>query len=251
MIVKQRDAQRTTIAALDRRAASSRDAVRSLACASAASRLRADVTTQHAADLIDIQFGQSDEWAVIHDLRLRVGGHALQINHVLIDSSLRFICLDTRFLEFGLDIGAQGRCHTVTRFESRPVASPINKMAKDVRMVRVCLQESGILPRRYHLMQRASVQGFILTNPGLRLNIHPETRKLRDTGAYASSALFSMLWKRDAGSKKLFSARLGAEDLRGVAERLAALHEPVFSPALLEPENLVDDHTRALLVGQY
>jgi len=55
---------------------------------SAAARLRADPTTQFACDFIDKYFGDSDEWAVIHDLRFRVGSRALQLNHVLISNAL-------------------------------------------------------------------------------------------------------------------------------------------------------------------
>lgn len=225
--------------------------MKSRACFSAAARLRADVTTQHATDLIDIQFGHSDEWAVIHDLRLRVGGHAVQISHVLINSALRVICLDTRFLDFGLDIDAQGRCVALNRHKSRTVASPLNKMAKDIRMIRTHLQDKAILPRHFWLTQRACVKGFVLTHPGLRLGIAATSQNYPDVNVHSSSALFALLWKQDLGSPGALRCCLPPVALQALAERLIEWHEPVYSSSLLESDSPVSQVAEPLLERKF
>jgi hypothetical protein len=247
MIVKQRDAQATTIKKLEQRAACNSDSLHSRACASAAARLRADVTSARAADLIDTQFGPSEEWAVIHDLRLRIGGHAVQINHVLINNALVFVCLDTRYLDVGLHIGEHGQCRTIDRHESRAIASPINKMAKDVRMLRSHLHQQNLLPRRFHVTQRATLKGFVLTNPGLRLCVDFRHKGPDAIEAFPGDALFAKLWKQELRASRLLGACLSAQQLFAVASGLAGQHQAVFSSALLEEESLVTERTRSLL----
>ncbi len=248
MIVKQRDAMLATIKALEARSNLSSDTVRKNACISAAARLRADTTTQQATDLIDSLFGQSDEWAVIHDLRLCVGGHALQINHVLINATLCFVCLDSRFLNYGLEFGESGQCKATNGLESRVVASPTNKMSKDVRMLRNWLGEAGILPKRFGLTRKPSVKGFVLTHPGLRLSRRTDSSNT-DLGVYPSDALFALLWKRDLRTGKLRINTLSPDDLHNVALRLVDAHQPVFAETLLQIDSLATGHTRRLLAS--
>lgn len=47
---------------------------------------------QDAAYLIDLHFGRSPHWAVIHDLRFEVGAHAAQIDHLIINR-LAHVCV--------------------------------------------------------------------------------------------------------------------------------------------------------------
>ena len=167
MIVKKRDAQFEVIRALDEQAELTNDKLKRSACISAASRLRADSTTQRATELIDFHFGQSEKWAVIHDLRLRIGGHAVQINHLLIDDALRVVCMDSRFLSYGIELGSDGQCMAMNSIETRVIASPLNKMAKDVRMMRGFLEGRDWSPSRFGMRQKPTVCGFVLTNPDI------------------------------------------------------------------------------------
>ena len=249
MIVKQRDAQRATIEELERSASNAGDTITRSACGSAAARLRSDVTTERAALLIDRQFGPSDEWAVIHDLRLKVGSHAVQINHVLINASLSIVCLDTRYINHGLLIDRQGACQASKNGESQPIASPLNKLAKDVRMLRSLLQQSDILPKRFCITRRATVSGHVLTYPGQRLQSELPDSAMKGIGLATSDALLALLWKRDLRCSKLLGSSLSPYVLRQVAERLVARHTPVFSHALLRATTFVNDSTRSILAS--
>ena len=90
MLAKTRDAVDTSIETLEWRARNASDAVTRAAYVSAAARLRADPTTEAAVKFIDKNFADTQEWAVIHDLRFRVGTRALQLNHVLISNCLLY-----------------------------------------------------------------------------------------------------------------------------------------------------------------
>lgn len=247
MIIKKRDASPDVIQALEIQASRTRDSVRRAACHGAAARLRADTTTLFATDLVDVQFGQSDDWAVIHDLRLRVAGHAVQINHLLISSTLNFFCLDTRFIDYGLDLDDNGQCHLFDRLERRAVASPLNKASKDARKLAELVKTPGLLPKQFGIVERkATVEACVLTNPALRLAV---SEKVKEGAAsvYPSNAVFSMLWKTGFSSSGMPRSRLNAESLHAVAQSIARFHIPVFPVSLLRPDSLVTEQTRLLL----
>ena len=248
MIVKDRDATLTTIKKLEVKAVQAADAVRRAACSSAASRLRADPTSEKAVELLNKQFSDCEDWAVVHDLRLRINGHALQINHLLISNTLCFVCVDTRFLKYGLKVGDAGQFHVFNDHETRRVASPLNKMAKDVRLFRNHIQQLGVLPSRFGLVQRATYKGYVLTDPSLRLDVDAASVSC-DMGICSSDALFPMLWKKDLRSSRILSTSLSADDLYDLATQLAEQHTPAFSACLLESESLATDRTRTLLAA--
>lgn len=246
MIVKNRDATLTTIKKLELTAVKTADSVKRSACVGAASRLRADPTTEFATELIDKQFADSEEWAVVHDLRLWINGHALQINHLLVSNTLSFICLDTRFLHYGVKMGDAGQFHVFNDSETRRVASPINKMAKDVRMFRDHVQNLGVLPSRFGIVQRAMLKGYVLTDPALRIDLDASPAS-NNVGVCSSDALFPMLWKKNHRASRVFVKNLSADDLFDLAAHVADLHTPAFSPTLLQNESLATDFTRSLL----
>ncbi|MFK7853194.1 MAG: NERD domain-containing protein [Granulosicoccus sp.] len=247
MIVKERDATLATIKKLEVRAVQASDNVKRSACTGAAMRLRADPTSEKATELIDKQFADSEEWAVVHDLRLRVKGHALQINHMLVSSALCFVFVDTRFLSYGLKMGEAGQFHVFNKSESRRVASPINKMAKDLRIFRDHIQKLGVLPSRLGIVKRALHKGYILTDPSLRIDLLNASPEHGDIGVYPSDALFPMLWKKNLGASRILSRNLSADDLYELAAQIADLHTPAYSPSLLESDSLATDTTRSLL----
>jgi len=47
-----------------------------------------------AAYLINFDFGNSENWAILHDLRLRAGGLVAQIDHLLINRFFDFYVLE-------------------------------------------------------------------------------------------------------------------------------------------------------------
>lgn len=235
MIVKLRDARAETISRLEKTAIRTTDEVRKTACIGAAARLRDDSTTQEACDLIDHYFGESEDWAVIHDLRLRVGTHAFQLNHVLISNSLECVCLDTRFLKYGLMTDENGRCEAHSSHRRFLVASPMTKMERDSRMLSIRMGSSDVLPRHFGIGPRATVRGYILTNPALRsIAATPDDCGARNSVSVESAdGLFPLLWKRNLRWSQTRFERLTPDALLSIAERLATQHQSSFSQALL------------------
>ena len=143
-------------------------------------------------------------------------------------------------------MGDAGQFHVFNDSETRRVASPINKMAKDVRMFRDHVQNLGVLPSRFGIVQRAMLKGYVLTDPALRIDLDASPAS-NNVGVCSSDALFPMLWKKNHRASRVFVKNLSADDLFDLAAHVADLHTPAFSPTLLQNESLATDFTRSLL----
>lgn len=232
MIIKERDATDRTIAALERRAAVAGDAVLRAGCRSAASRLRADPTSAEACDFVDHWFADAEDWAVIHDLRLRVDNHALQFNHVLVSDTLEIVCLDTRWMRHGLEIAERGPCRVVGVDESRLVASPLDALARNLRKLGTEIQRIGPPRGRLGLGPRVALRGCVLVDPASRSTTGAAGTR-GNVAVHPRDALQTMLWKTERRQLHTPLDRLRGERLERFAEALAARHQPTFSPHLL------------------
>jgi len=234
VIVKTRDGEERAIEALEWRARTTSDKITRDACLSAAARLRADPTTESATEFIDEYFADTDDWAVIHDLRFRVGSRALQLNHVLISNAMDIICIDSRYLKYGLEFLDGDRCMAYTLHDSKPlsISSPLNKMSRDIRLISKHVNDSDTLPRKFGVGPRAALTGFVVTDPALRIR-GEELSKRESVAVLASDALFPLLWKRESGWSLSRLERLRPQALYDTALRLIAYHEPTVAPALL------------------
>ena len=243
MILKTRDASSENIHRLERRAALETDPVTRAALQGAASRLRADPTTENACALIDARFADTDRWAVLHDLRLSAGAGTVHLNHLLVSDRLEFACVDTRHVRRGLERDASGAFRAFSAYGSDLVASPLAKAARDVRLLGALLREADLLPRRLGIGRTAAVRGVVLTDPSLRIGVASDER--RDVvGVFPSDALFPMLWERGGRRRGAGSgARVSRDALERTCAGIVALHRPAVPEALLRGAARLDRRT--------
>ena len=63
---------------------------------------------QDSAYFIDFYYKQSQNWAVIHDLRIEYGDWVAQIDHLLINRFFDFYVLETKSYRYGIKITDRG-----------------------------------------------------------------------------------------------------------------------------------------------
>ncbi|MFT6302564.1 MAG: hypothetical protein ACI9XK_003924 [Granulosicoccus sp.] len=235
MIVKKRDAQFEVIQALEEQSATTRDVLKRNACISAASRLRADSTTQRATELVDFYFAQREDWAVIHDLRMRVGSHAIQINHVLVHNSVQIVCLDTRYLNCQIERAENEQYKVLSTTKKKIITSPLSKMAKDVRLLKSSLESIGWLPKRFGFKLNTPVRGGVLV--GIDSAKKDVRLRITDVGMYSSEAFFANLCDSNRFGSGLLRRRLSGDAFRELATLLVRQHSPIYPSHLLESES--------------
>jgi len=152
------------------------------------------------------------------------------------DSTLECVCLDSRFVRYGITMDDNGRCEAHSPHRRFLISSPMKKMERDSRMLSIRLGSSDVLPRHFGIGPRASVRGYILTNPSLRsIAAMPEGYSCRNSvSVETADALFPLLWKRNMKWSKTRFERLTPDALRKIAERLASQHQPNYSENLLQ-----------------
>ncbi|MFT5351626.1 MAG: hypothetical protein ACI9MF_002449 [Gammaproteobacteria bacterium] len=231
MIAKKRDAQSDVIQALEAQAESTRDLLKRGACISAALRLRTDSPTKRAAQHIDLYFAQREDWAVIHDLRMRVGSHAIQINHVLIHNSLQIYCLDSRYMNCQIELTGNGQYKVLNAVKTQSIASPLVKMSKDVRLLKSCLESAGWAPKRFGIKLNTDVRGGVLV--GAKTVKKNERFRFSNVGIYPGETLFTGICERDRYRSSFLRGRLSSDALAELAALLVRQHMPIFPPHLL------------------
>jgi hypothetical protein len=231
MIAKRRDAQSKVIQALEAQAESTRDLLERGACISAALRLRTDSTTKRASEHIDLYFAQREDWAVIHDLRMRVGSHAMQINHVLIHNSLQIYCLDSRYMNCQIELTDNGQCKVLNAVKSQSIASPLVKMSKDIRLLKSCLESAGWAPKRFGIKLNTDIRGGVLV--GAQTVKRHEKFRLSNVGIYPGETLFTGICEFDKYRSGLLRVRLSSDALAELATLIVRQHVPIFPPHLL------------------
>ncbi len=237
MIVKERDAAKLKIAWLESYESPNLDNIQRQGLKQAAARLRADNTSETACAYIDSYFSETPDWLIIHDLRLRHKTHVMQINHLLISTSLDFYIVDSRYIKNGLKFDENGRCWSLSSGQCKPIASPLNKLNRDVRILRSILKSTEDLPKLLGVSQPYSVQGYILTNPTIRSPRPPG--ELQDTSSViASDMLFSTVWEKRQSWLRSKIAHTNPNKLRSFVQTLLSLHIPKVPSKLLD-ENLL------------
>ena len=119
---------------------------------------------QESAYHIDFLLDKSEYTAVIHDLRLEIGGRVAQIDHLLIHRTHRFYVLETKSFSHGLKINEHGEFlrwnDWKKSFEGMP--SPIEQNKRHVAVLGEILERLGY--------KNPAIESFILVSPNARID---------------------------------------------------------------------------------
>jgi hypothetical protein len=233
MIIKNRDAQSARIVNLEQRIAASKDADEIAATSQAVARLRSDSTTAAACKFIDGLFADTSNWVVLHDLRIQFGSKSIHINHLLINSMMEFFCIDSRYINGGLSISAQGVCHSLNRDHSTLISSPLSKMHRDTRFLTQLLKQSDILPRQFGIRKLSKVRGFILTHSAYRIG-RPAADIMDTSSVVSRDSLFSLIWEEPKHWLTKTVKPVTEKELAHVGNSISSLHKPAIAAHLME-----------------
>lgn len=131
-------------------------------------KLKAGIKAEEdAAYLINFDYEKSINWAVIHDLRLEIGGRVAQIDHLLINRFLEVYVLETKSFHSELKITEDGEFLRRIEVENRYVgmASPIAQNERHITVLKDAFREIE-LPTRLGIRLSPTFQSFVLVSSG-------------------------------------------------------------------------------------
>ncbi len=120
-----------------------------------------------AAHVLDLHYGKSPNWMLLHDLRIEHEGDVAQIDHLLISRCLDFWVLESKNFAHGVKINEHGEF--LTFFEGRPrgVDSPIEQNARHMKVLqRLIASGSLTLPTRLGFPLKPKLRSLILISGG-------------------------------------------------------------------------------------
>jgi hypothetical protein len=118
-----------------------------------------------AAYYIDFYFGNSKNWAVIHDLRLEHKGQVTQIDHLLVNRFFDIYVLESKNYPYKLKISPEGEFQAYYGKEYIGIPSPIEQNKRHIHLLGRFLKYHGILPKRMGISIRPIFKNLILVSP--------------------------------------------------------------------------------------
>ncbi len=104
---------------------------------------------QDTAHYLDVQFRDSKNWVVLHDLRLDDGDDVAQIDHLIINRLLNFFVLETKNYKAGqVRISSDGEFSVRKGEKDFPIPSPIAQNARHIMVLERILKRHELLPNR-------------------------------------------------------------------------------------------------------
>ena len=129
-----------------------------------------------AAYYIDFYFGNSKNWAVIHDLRLEHKGQVAQIDHLLINRFFDMYVLESKNYSSKLKISPGGELQVYNGKEYSGIPSPIEQNKRHIHLLDLFPKSNNILPKRMRISIRQRFKNIILVSPKPIITRPPEEK---------------------------------------------------------------------------
>lgn len=176
---------------------------------------------------IDFVF-QSDNWIVIHDLRLEHKGQVAQIDHLLLNRTLECYVIESKRFSEGIGINEHGEC--VAFYGSKPVGvpSPFEQNAKHCLLLERMVNDDVIKPpRRMGLKIRPAMVPLVMVSKNARISRPKKLLSGLMGDIIKADQLMSFVEKRNESASLAQAARLiGTDTLAEVGRQLVSLHRP-------------------------
>jgi predicted RNA-binding Zn-ribbon protein involved in translation (DUF1610 family) len=178
---------------------------------------------------IDFDFGSSQNWAVIHDLRLELEDKVAQIDHLLISRFFEFYVLETKNFSYALKITNDGDFLASYNNRYYGIPSPIEQNRRHIVLIEKVIKARNIMPTRLGMQMSPAFKSYILISPQSRV-MRPSKEHFDTSMVIKADTLRSLIDKESdkitvggvIGLGKLSSS----ETIMDVARRLVKSHKP-------------------------
>lgn len=183
---------------------------------------------QESAYLIDFDYGKSQYWVVIHDLRLEIGGRVAQIDHLIINRLLDVLVLETKHFHAGLKITDEGEFLRWNDYKKTfdGMASPLAQNERHIQVLKDAFGQIN-LPTRLGIRLTPTFHSYILVSPNARID---RPRKF-DTSNIVKADTLRATWQKDIDNVSALGAFSGLaklvakETVIEIGQQLVALHQ--------------------------
>jgi hypothetical protein len=183
---------------------------------------------KQSAYQLQFHFGQSDDWVVIHDLRLPFQGRIAQIDHVLINRKLQVFVCESKRVAGEISINEQGEFSQLYNGKTQGMSSPLEQNQRHISILKNIFKSSLVaLPTRLGIRLQPTLYSLILVSSeahirrpkvniaGIDCIIKNDQLKTKVAELSNSNNLFHLIKK------------VSSETLKDIAYQLVKLHSPI------------------------
>jgi hypothetical protein len=129
-----------------------------------------------AAYYLDYDFGDSKNWAVIHDMRIEHANKVAQIDHLLINRLFDMYILESKNFFYGIKITPKGEFQIYNGKRYVGISSPIEQNKRHIHLLNHFLKDHEILPKRMGITIRPKFKNVVLVSPYSIIRRPPENK---------------------------------------------------------------------------
>ena len=183
---------------------------------------------EEAAYEMKVQYGESPNWMVIHDLRIEHGGLIAQIDHLLINRLLDMWVCESKHFSEGVAVNEHGEFAAF--FGSRPygVPSPVEQNNRHILILKRLFNSGAVnLPTRLGFTIKPDLKGLVLVSKGARIS-RPKAKIEGLDAIIKNDMLFKTINKAGEDVSTLIIAKVvSKETLETLAREIVSLHKPI------------------------
>jgi len=189
--------------------------------------IKGDLSESKAAYAIDVHFGGSNNWAVIHDLRIELDGLSAQIDHLIFNRLLDIYVVESKRLANGIKVLPNGECLTFMGKVPIAIQSPIEQNKIHVRMLQRVLDSGAIaLPKRLGVTLQPKLHSLVLVAEG-RIS-RPKAAVPGIENLIRTEMIHThIMTDGDKGNPLDIAKLIGRDTLAALAQQFVALHRPI------------------------
>lgn len=181
---------------------------------------------QNSAYYLDFSYKNSQNWAVIHDLRIEHRGRVAQIDHLLINRFLDIYVLESKNYYYGIKITEDGEFLVWSGKGYQAIESPFEQNQRHIQALQSSVEDRNIGPKRLGFAIPISFRNVILVSP--TSNVLKPKAATFDLSTVIKADAFVSLVDKVMEKKSIVEAPkiVGSDTLRDFSEKLARLHRP-------------------------
>ena len=183
---------------------------------------------KEAAYELDFYYGDSPNWAILHDIRFEHAGRVAQIDHLVINRVLEaWVCESKRFSE-GVAVNEHGEFSAFYGSKPYGMPSPIEQNRKHCDVLNDVLKSGKVaVPKRLGMSMYPSLASLVLVSKNARIG-RPKVRipgieqiiKVDQFRAHINKNMEHM-------SPLLLAKAISSSTLMDLAHDLSSLHVPI------------------------
>lgn len=190
-----------------------------------------------AAYEIDFHYRDLPNRAVIHDLRIEVGGRIAQIDHLMIGRLLDVWVCESKHFAQGVGVNEHGEWVSFWNGKARGIPSPVEQNRRHIAVLNDAFSRGLVqLPKRLGVTLKPQLHSLILVSGGARIS-RPRTKAAAkrvdglDTVIKVDQLKTTLDRQIDemsaVGTFGSLARLISAESLLSIANQLVALHKPI------------------------